>query len=97
MRTKSPPQTASFGSIYDRSIFFTPYPVTAQPMRLDRQHLIRLLFDEYIEMYASRDDRLIAHFSENFSGYTGGGDFLVKDREAWVKMGSTQNSEKIGR
>ena len=55
-------------------------------MHPDRQQLIRSLFDEYIEMYASRDDRLTARFSENFSGYTGGGDFLVKDRGEWVKI-----------
>lgn len=55
-------------------------------MRPTRQHLIRSLFDEYIKMYASRDDRLTAHFSENFSGYTGGGGFLVKDRGEWVKI-----------
>jgi diguanylate cyclase (GGDEF)-like protein len=52
----------------------------------DREKLIRSLFDEYIEMYASRDERLTALFSENFSGYTGGGDFLVKDRDEWVKI-----------
>lgn len=55
-------------------------------MRPTRQRLIRSLFDEYIKMYASRDDRLTAHFSENFSGYTGGGGFLVKDRDEWVKI-----------
>jgi AraC-like DNA-binding protein len=55
-------------------------------MRQTRQRLIRSLFDEYIKMYASRDDRLTAHFSKNFSGYTGGGGFLVKDRDEWVKI-----------
>ncbi|PKU23171.1 diguanylate cyclase [Telmatospirillum siberiense] len=55
-------------------------------MRRERQHLIRSLFDEYIQMYASRDDRLTGCFSEDFSGYTGGGDFLVKDRAEWVKI-----------
>ncbi|NMM12751.1 MAG: diguanylate cyclase [Rhodoferax sp.] len=55
-------------------------------MRQERQDLIRSLFDEYIEMYAARDDRLTARFSENFSGYTGGGDFLVKDRAEWAKI-----------
>ena len=49
-------------------------------------YLLRSLFDEYIEMYASRDDRLTTHFSQNFSGYTGGGDFLVKDRDEWKKI-----------
>lgn len=37
-------------------------------------------------MYASRDDRLTERFSENFSGYTGGGNFLVKNREEWGKI-----------
>ena len=55
-------------------------------MQPERQHLIQTLFDEYIEMYAARDDRLTARFSENFSGYTGGGNFLVKDRAEWVKV-----------
>ena len=52
----------------------------------ERHQLIRALFDEYIELYAARDDRLTARFSESFSGYTGGGSFLVKDRETWVKI-----------
>ena len=47
---------------------------------------IRELFDDYLRMYASRDDRLTTHFSEDFSGFTGGGDFLVKDREDWVAI-----------
>ena len=47
---------------------------------------IRQLFEEYLQMYSSRDDRLTAQFSEDFSGFTGGGDFLVKDREAWVAI-----------
>jgi len=55
-------------------------------MPTHRHQLIRALFDQYIEMYASRDDRLTEIFSENFSGYTGGGNFLVKDREAWVQI-----------
>jgi diguanylate cyclase (GGDEF)-like protein len=55
-------------------------------MQLERQHIIRSLFDEYIEMYAARDDLLTARFSENFSGYTGGGNFIVRDRDEWVKI-----------
>jgi two-component system, cell cycle sensor histidine kinase and response regulator CckA len=47
---------------------------------------IRQLFDEYIRMYSTRDDRLTAHFSEDFSGFTGGGDFLVKDKARWVAI-----------
>lgn len=66
-------------------------------MHSDRHRKIRALFDEYIEMYASRDDRLTTRFSENFSGYTGGGDFLVKDREQWVKITRQDFSQVQGR
>ena len=47
---------------------------------------IRQLLDDYLRMYASRDERLTDLFSEDFSGFTGGGDFLVKDRQAWVAI-----------
>jgi len=47
---------------------------------------IRQLFDDYLKMYASRDDRLTTYFSEDFSGFTGGGDFLVKDKEEWIAI-----------
>jgi diguanylate cyclase (GGDEF)-like protein/PAS domain S-box-containing protein len=66
-------------------------------MPLDRQQIIRALFDEYIEMYAARDDRLTSRFSDNFSGYTGGGEFLVKDREEWVKITRLDFSQVPGR
>jgi diguanylate cyclase (GGDEF)-like protein/PAS domain S-box-containing protein len=52
----------------------------------DRQAHIRQLFDDYIEMYAARDDRLTGRFSDSFSGYAGSSDILVKDREAWIKV-----------
>lgn len=55
-------------------------------MNTERQRVIRALFDEYIEMYASRDDRLTTRFSENFSGYAGSSDVLVKDREEWIRI-----------
>jgi SnoaL-like domain len=55
------------------------------------------LFNEYIEMYAARDDRLTARFSENFSGYTGGGDFLVTDKEEWVKITRQDFAQVTGR
>jgi len=55
-------------------------------METSRHQKIRSLFDDYIQKYASRDDRLTDCFSENFSGYTGGGDFLVKSRDEWVKI-----------
>jgi diguanylate cyclase (GGDEF)-like protein/PAS domain S-box-containing protein len=51
-----------------------------------RHSIIRQLFDEYIEMYAARDDRLTAHFSANFSGYAGSSDQLVQDRDTWIKI-----------
>ncbi|WP_316977409.1 diguanylate cyclase [Shumkonia mesophila] len=66
-------------------------------MRQKRQDLIRSLFDEYIEMYAARDDLLTERFSENFSGYTGGGDFLVKDREHWARITRKDFAEVPGR
>lgn len=52
----------------------------------ERQRLIRALFDEYIEMYAARDERLTSRFSQNFSGYAGSSDRLVTDREEWIKI-----------
>ena len=63
----------------------------------DRKHRIRSLFDEYVEMYASRDDRLTQRFSENFSGYTGGGNFLVKDRDEWVRITRQDFAQVQGR
>jgi len=48
--------------------------------------IIRQLLDDYLRMYSSRDDRLTESFSEDFSGFTGGGDFLVKDRKAWIAI-----------
>ncbi len=47
---------------------------------------LRALLDDYHRMYAGRDDRLTQHFSQDFSGYTGGGDFLVKDTAEWVAI-----------
>jgi signal transduction histidine kinase len=55
-------------------------------MQEERQRLIRSLFEDYIEMYAARDERLTAHFSKNFSGYAGSSDQLVTDREEWIKV-----------
>jgi DNA-binding CsgD family transcriptional regulator/ketosteroid isomerase-like protein len=47
---------------------------------------LRKLLDDYHRLYAGRDDALTACFSEDFSGFTGGGDFLVKDRAEWVAI-----------
>ena len=67
------------------------------PVHPDRQRQIRSLFDDYIEMYAARDDRLTAQFSENFSGYTGSGNFLVKDRDEWAKITRQDFAQVPGR
>jgi diguanylate cyclase (GGDEF)-like protein/PAS domain S-box-containing protein len=71
--------------------------VSSIAMQPDRHRTIRSLFDEYIEMYAARDDRLTARFSENFSGYTGGGGFLVKDRDEWVAITRQDFAQVQGR
>lgn len=63
----------------------------------DRHHTIRALFDEYIEFYASRDDRLTTLFSEEFSGYTGGGSDLITDRDEWIRITRQDFSEVPGR
>ncbi len=47
---------------------------------------IRQLFDDYIRMYASRDDRLTEFFSEDFSGITVSGEQLTKERDEWVAI-----------
>ena len=55
-------------------------------MPTERHKQIRALFDDYITRYAARDDRLTSLFSKSFSGYTGGGDTLVKDRDEWIRI-----------
>jgi signal transduction histidine kinase len=68
-------------------------------MQPERERLIRSLFDEYIEMYASRDDRLTTRFSQNFTGYAGSSDQLVTDRDEWIKitrLDFAQVPERIG-
>jgi len=55
-------------------------------MKPHRKRLITALFKNYIKMYASRDPRLIEQFSDNFSGYTGGGDFIVGEKSEWVDI-----------
>jgi len=74
-----------------------PSIVDALAMQPDRHPFIRSLFEEYIEMYASRDDLLITRFSDNFGGYTGGGDFLVNDRQAWVNITRQDFAQVPGR
>jgi diguanylate cyclase (GGDEF)-like protein len=55
-------------------------------MSPERERLTRMLFDEYIEMYAARDARLLARFSENFSGFAGSSDQLIKTRAGWIEV-----------
>ena len=66
-------------------------------MSPERQRLIRLLFDEYIEMYAARDARLVTRFSENFSGFAGSSDQLVKSRSEWVEVTLQDFAQVTGR
>jgi len=47
---------------------------------------IKNLFDEYIEMYSSRNELLTNQFSSDFSGFAGGSDVLVKDMEEWIAV-----------
>jgi diguanylate cyclase (GGDEF)-like protein/PAS domain S-box-containing protein len=69
-------------------------PINLHP---DRHYQIRTLFDEYIELYASRDERLTTFFSEDFSGYTLGGSVLITDRDEWVNITRQDFSEVPGR
>ena len=66
-------------------------------MHPDRQREIRQLFDEYIEMYAARDERLTARFSPNFSGFSGSGSRLIKDRDEWVRITRQDFAQVPGR
>ena len=66
-------------------------------MHPDRQRKIRALFDEYIEMYAARDDRLTTRFSQNFSGYPGSGTRLIRDREEWIRITRQDFAQVPGR
>lgn len=72
------PPAASSGSNADVASADAMSPAQAQELRQ--------LFDDYLRMYAGRDDRLTGQFSENFSGFTGGGDFLVKDQAEWIAI-----------
>jgi len=66
-------------------------------MHPDRQRKIRELFDEYIEMYAARDDRLTERFSENFSGYPGSGKELIHGRDEWIRITRQDFAQVPGR
>ncbi|MCK5680587.1 nuclear transport factor 2 family protein, partial [bacterium] len=55
-------------------------------MDVKEEQKIRQLFDDYLRMYSTRDNQLTDFFSTDFSGFTGGGDFLVKDRARWIEI-----------
>ncbi len=59
--------------------------VSAVENSADEQFILQLFLD-YLRMYSSRNDGLTAQFSQIFSGFTGGGNFLVKDREEWIAI-----------
>lgn len=71
--------------------------MTSIRLNQERHNQIRALFDEYIDLYASRDDRLTRLFSEDFSGYTWGGSVLIKDRDEWINITRQDFSEVPGR
>jgi PAS domain S-box-containing protein len=50
------------------------------------EKMIRQLLDDYLRMYSGRDDQLTSHFSEDFSGFTGGGNNLVRNRAEWIEI-----------
>ena len=66
-------------------------------MHPERQREIRELFDDYIEMYAARDDRLTARFSQSVTGYPGSGSLLIRDREEWVRITRQDFAQVPGR
>ena len=66
-------------------------------MATERQRLIHSLFEEYVEMYTSRDDRLTSRFSDNFSGYAGSSDQLITDKEEWIRITRRDFSQVPGR
>lgn len=66
-------------------------------MHPERQRKIRELFDDYIEMYAARDDRLTARFSQSVTGYSGSDSRLIRDREEWVRITRQDFAQVPGR
>ena len=66
-------------------------------MHPERQREIRELFDDYIEMYAARDDRLTARFSQSVTGYSGSDSRLIRDREEWVRITRQDFAQVPGR
>lgn len=55
-------------------------------MSSNDKHVISKLFDDYLRMYAVGDGSLSEHFSEDFVGFTGGADSLVKNQQNWLAI-----------
>lgn len=53
-------------------------------MNPNDKHTIRLLFDDYLRLYAAREVYPIEMFSAEFSGFTGAANHLSKNREDWL-------------
>ena len=58
---------------------------------------IKRLFDDYIDMYSARNDLLTNHFSSDFSGFAGGSDVLVKERDEWIAVTRRDFAQVKGR
>lgn len=52
-------------------------------MSAERQRLCRMLFDEFLALYAARDLGLLNRLSDNFSGFSGSTAQLVRSRAEW--------------
>lgn len=59
-------------------------------MNPNDQHAIRLLFDDYLRLYAAREVYPIEHFSADFSGFVGADHRISQNSEDWL---STQHHD----
>ena len=71
-----------------------PSQTAISHVQQERECMIRGLFHEYIDMYASRDDRLTTRFSQNFTGFTGSWGRLIQDRDEWIRI-TRQDFEQV--
>ncbi|MFZ7310866.1 diguanylate cyclase domain-containing protein [Comamonas jiangduensis] len=71
-----------------------PSQTAISHVQQERECMIRGLFHEYIDMYASRDDRLTTRFSQNFTGFTGSWGRLIHDRDEWIRI-TRQDFEQV--
>ncbi|MDP4197750.1 MAG: PAS domain S-box protein, partial [Bacteroidota bacterium] len=78
--------TESGGNVSSSHTEFSENSGQSGDLRMPDGQSVQQLFHNYLKMYASRDDTLTNLFSDDFSGFTGGGDFLVKDKKEWVAI-----------